>query len=71
MKKKLRIISLTMLVIAVVFIACALSAPNLGKVIYIGSIKIGAEQKRICYAIYVIAMAALFLSSFFVKEKKQ
>ena len=70
MRKKLRIISLTMLVIAVVFIACALSAPNLGKVIYIGSIKIGAEQKRICYVIYVIAMAALFLASFFVKEKK-
>lgn len=70
MKKKLRIISLVMLVIAIIFVICALSAPNLGHTIYIGSYEFGAEQWRICYAIYVIIMAALFISSYFVKEKK-
>lgn len=70
MKKKFRIISLVMLVIAIVFVACALSAPNLGHTIYIGSYKFGAEQWRICYAVYAITMVALFISSFFVKEKK-
>ena len=70
MKKKLRIISLAMLVIAIVLIVCALSAPNLGHAIYIGNYRFGAEQWRICYAIYGIVMAALFISSFFVKEKK-
>ena len=70
MKKKLRIISLAMLVIAIVFVVCALSAPNLGHAIYIGSYRFGAKQWRICYAIYGIIMAALFISSFFVKEKK-
>lgn len=70
MKKKLRIISLVMLVIAIIFVICALSAPNFGHTIYIGSYEFGAEQWRICYAIYVIIMAALFISSYFVKEKK-
>lgn len=70
MKKKLRIISLVMLVIAIIFVICALSAPNLGHTIYIGSYEFGAEQWRICYAIYMIIMAALFISSYFVKEKK-
>lgn len=70
MKKKLRIISLVMLVIAIIFVICAVSAPNLGHTIYIGSYEFGAEQWRICYAIYVIIMAALFISSYFVKEKK-
>lgn len=59
-----------MLVIAIIFVICALSAPNLGHTIYIGSYEFGAEQWRICYAIYVIIMAALFISSYFVKEKK-
>ena len=70
MKKKLRIISLAMFVIAIVFVVCALSAPNLGHAIHIGNYRFGAEQWRICYAIYVIVMVALFISSFFVKEKK-
>lgn len=69
MKKKLRIISLTMLVIAIVFVVCALSAPNLGHTIYIGSYAFGAEQWRICYAIYAIVMIALFVASFFTKKK--
>ena len=58
-----------MLVIAVVFVLCALSNPQLGHVIYIGDFAFGAEQWRVCYAIYAVVMAGLFLVSFFVKKK--
>ena len=60
-----------MLVIAITFVACALSAPNLGRVIYIGNFRFGTEQKRICYAIYVIVMVVLFMVSLFVKKDKK
>ena len=71
MKKKLRVISLIMLAAAVIFVACALSAPNLGRTVFIGSFRFGARQWRVCYAVYAIIMVALFAASFFVKEKKQ
>ena len=66
----LRLISLAMLIVAVVFVLCALSNPGMGKVFYIGGIKIGADVKRAFYAVYVIVMTALFGISFFVKGKK-
>ena len=69
-KTKLRLISLAMFVVAVVFIFCALACPTLGRTIYIGDFKFGAEQWRFCYKIYAIVMVALFGISFFVKEKK-
>ena len=69
-RRTLRIISLVMLIVAVVFVFCALSNPALGKVFYIGSIKIGADIKRAFYAVYAIVMVALFGISFFVKDKK-
>ena len=69
-RKTLKLISLIMLIMAVVFVFCALSNPALGKVFYIGSIKIGADIKRAFYAIYAIVMVALFGISFFVKDKK-
>ncbi len=69
-KTKLRLISLAMVVVAVVFVICALSAPTLGKTIYIGDFKFGAEQWRFCYKVYAIVMVALFGASFFVKERK-
>ena len=62
----LRIISLLMFVVAIIFIACALANPALGKTIYIGNIAIGAEVWRVFYAIYAIIMAILFILSFFV-----
>ena len=68
-RRTLRLISLVMLIVAVVFVFCALSNPALGKVFYIGSIKIGADIKRAFYAIYAIVMVALFGISFFVKDK--
>ena len=69
-RRTLWLISLVMLIVAVVFIFCALSNPALGKVFYIGSIKIGADIKRAFYAVYAIVMVALFGISFFVKDKK-
>ena len=69
-RRTLRLISLIMLIVAVVFVFCALSNPALGKVFYIGSIKIGADIKRAFYAVYAIVMVALFCISFFVKDKK-
>ena len=62
----LRIISLTMFVLAIVFIACALANPALGRTFYIGDIAIGAEVWRVFYAIYAIVMAILFVMSFFI-----
>ena len=62
----LRIISLVMFVVAIIFIACALANPALGRTFYIGDIAIGAEVWRVFYAIYAIVMAILFVMSFFV-----
>ena len=69
-KTKLRLISLAMFVVAVVFVFCALACPTLGRTIYIADFKFGAEQWRFCYKVYAIVMIAMFGISFFVKEKK-
>lgn len=69
-KTKLRLISLAMFVVAVVFVFCALSCPTLGRTIYIGDFAFGAKEWRLCYKIYAIVMVSLFGVSFFVKEKK-
>ena len=71
MKKTLRIVSLLMLIVAVIFVVCALSAPNLGNSFYIGSFRVGAKHLRIFYAVYAIVMVGLFLASFFVKKGKK
>ncbi|MBQ1318877.1 MAG: hypothetical protein IIY47_04460 [Solobacterium sp.] len=70
MKRKLRIISLIMFVIAVIFVAAALSNPALGHVIYIGDFVFGARLWRICYAVYAAVMIYLFIASFIVQNKK-
>ena len=67
-KRILRLISLAMLVVAVIFVFCALSCPTLGTTIVIGPIRIGADIWRICYDIYALVMAGLFAASFLVKE---
>ena len=69
-KTKLRLASAAMLIVAVIFVFCALACPTLGRTIYIGDFAFGAEQWRFSYKIYAIAMIALFISSFFVKDKK-
>ena len=70
-KTKLRLISGIMLVVAIVFVFCALACPTLGKTIYIGDYAFGAEQWRFCYKIYAIVMVALFGASFVIKEKQR
>ena len=70
-KIKLRLISWIMLVVAIVFVFCALACPTLGKTIYIGDYAFGAEQWRFCYKIYAIVMVALFGASFVIKEKQR
>ncbi len=69
MKTKLRVISGIMLIVAIVFVVCALSNPGLGQVIYISDYYFGPEQWRVCYLIYAIIMVALFVASFFVRRK--
>ena len=69
-RTKLRLISLTMFVVAVIFVFCALACPTLGRTIYIGDFKFGTEQWHFCYKVYAVVMVALFGISFFVKEKK-
>ena len=69
-KKLLRLMSVVMLIAAVIFVCCAVSCPTLGSVFYIGSVRIDAEIKRVFYGCYIIVMALLFNSSFFVKPKK-
>jgi len=69
-KTKLRLASAAMLIVAVIFVFCALACPTLGRTIYIGDFAFGAEQWRFCYKVYAVAMVALFVVSFFVKEKK-
>lgn len=69
-KKTLRVISLLMFLIAIIFVFCAISNPALGRAIYIGPFRLGAEQWRICYAAYLAVMVGLFVSSFFVKDRR-
>ena len=69
LRKKLRMIALLMLVIAIGFVLCAVSCPTLGQVIYIGDFSFGPEQWRICYGIYAAVMLALFVASLFVGGK--
>lgn len=69
-RKIMRTISIAMLAVAVVFVACALCSPTWGMVIRIGAFSFGPDQWRVCYAAYVLAMAGLFGASFFVKGEK-
>ena len=70
-KTVLRIISLLMFIVAVVFVFIAVSCPTCGRVFYIGSFRVGVEEMHAFYNGYVIVMILLFLLSFFVKKKEK
>ena len=70
-KTTLRLVSLAMLIVAVIFVFCALACPTLGRTIYIGDFAFGSEQWRFCYKVYAVVMVVLFVVSFFLKDKKQ
>ena len=69
MRAAMRILSLVMLIVAIAFVLIAVSTPTLGSVFYLGSIRLGAEQWRVFYVIYVVILVALFVGSFFVRRK--
>ena len=66
----LRLISLIMFVMAVVFVVIALSCPTCGSVFYIGSFRVGADVWRAFYKFYAIVMVLLFILSFIIPKKK-
>ena len=66
----LRLISLFMFIIAVIFVICALCCPTCGSVFYIGPFRIGSNIWRKFYAAYVIVMCGLFIASFLVPKRK-
>ena len=68
MKALLRIISILMFLVAVVFLGIALTHPELGTVFYIGNWRIGVEIWQTFYVIYVIVMLVLFLISCRIKK---
>ena len=67
-RNKLRLASFLMLVIAIIFVFIAISAPTLGQVIYIGSFEFGPDLWQICYGAYAVITLALFVASCFVKK---
>lgn len=69
-KRVLRLTSLAMFMVAVIFVACALSCPTCGSVFYIGNIRIGVEVWHAFYLCYAIVMVLLLIISFFIKGKK-
>lgn len=66
----IRLISGIMLVVAIIFVLCALSNPTLGSTIYIGEFAFGADEWRVCYAIYAVVMVVLFAASFIVGRRE-
>ena len=66
MKKFLRIISVLMFIIAILFLCYALTHPEAGSVFYIFGQPIGSEIWRIFYVFYVLVMIVSFLISFII-----
>ena len=65
MKNRLRIISLVMLVIAVIFVIIAFL--SMGSTI---TLPFTVKQLHLFYKTYLIVMVVLVVASFFVKDKK-
>lgn len=66
----LRLISLFLFLVAVVFIICALCCPTCGSVFYIGSFQVTTRVLHWFYNSYIIVMLVLFLLSFVLPKKK-
>ncbi|MCF0121546.1 MAG: hypothetical protein HUJ65_07900 [Oscillospiraceae bacterium] len=66
MKKKLRIASLIMLIVGVIFVICAFMAMGstitLPRAVY--------KALKVIYKVYPVVTVGLFIASFFVKGKK-
>ena len=68
MKKKLRIISVIMFIIAILFLIYALMHPEGGSVFYIWGQPIGSHEWRSFYGLYLMIMIGLFIISCFCQE---
>ena len=66
----LRVISLVMFVVGVIFVICALMTPTMGMVFYIGDLEIGVEIWHAFYIFYAVVTVFLFILSFLVKMKR-
>ena len=69
-KAVLRLISLVMFVVAVIFVIIAMSNPTLGHVFYIGSFRVDGDVLHIFYNIYLVIMILVFLLSFIGKKER-
>nr|WP_325286860.1 hypothetical protein [Dysosmobacter sp.]MDY3282248.1 hypothetical protein [Dysosmobacter sp.] len=67
-RKTLRLIGLVMLVIAVIFVACALQNPQLGRTFHVFGIPIGVEIWRVFYGLYAAVTAGLLAASFLIRR---
>lgn len=69
-KAVLRVIAFAMFMVAVMFVIAAFSCPTL-TFPDIGPFKPEAWMLWVFYILYVIVMSAIFIASFFIKEKKK
>lgn len=69
-KVVLRLISLAMFVIAVIFVIIAMSNPTLGRVFYIGFLRVDGDVLKVFYMVYLVIMILLLLLSFIGKKEK-
>lgn len=68
-KTKLRLASLVLLIVSLVFLFCAISCPTLGHVFHLGPFRIAAEQRQVFYRLYAAVTAGLFLLSFLPQKR--
>lgn len=68
-KTKLRLASLILLLIALVFLFCAVSCPTLGHVFHFGPFRIAAEQRQVFYRLYAAVTVGFFLLSFLPQKR--
>ena len=69
-KTKLRLASLVLLIVALVFLFRTISCPTLGHVFHLGPFRIAAEQRQVFYRLYAAVTAGLFLLSFLPQKRK-
>ena len=70
MKTVLRIISGFLLLAAAVFLAVALTHPEMGTAFRVGDLTIGSGVWRVFYLLYAVVTVGLFTASFFVQNRQ-
>lgn len=70
MKTVLRIISGILLLAAIVFLAIALTHPEMGTAFRVGNLTIGSAVWRVFYLVYAAVTVGLFTASFFVRDRR-